>query len=283
MNTWLEISITSSPAQRELLIPGLTELGCRGFQELDDTLLCYFDKSQWNPGSYELFRRDLHEILRTFSVNADIRYRDIEDTNWNEEWERSLAPIEIGTRLVVKPTWTQYAATRDRIIIEIDPKMSFGTGYHESTRLILTLMEEQVRAGDTVLDIGTGTGILAIAAVKLGARHATGIDIDEWSITNAKENVVKNGVEDRVRILSDHPSTLRSGSYSLIAANIMASTIIELLPEMCRLLAPSGRLFLSGLLDNDGETINRALADNGLHPTARASENEWIAIVAVRR
>ncbi len=283
MNTWLEISITSTPAQRELLIPGLTELGCRGFQELDDTLLCYFDKSQWNPCSYERFRRDLHSILLTFSVNADIRYRDIEETNWNEEWERSLVPIEIGERLVVKPTWTTYAGSRDRIIIEIDPKMSFGTGYHESTRLILTLMEKEVREGDVLLDIGTGTGILAIAAVKLGAREATGTDIDEWSITNAQENVEKNGVGDRVRILRDPPSAFGPASYSVIAANIIASTIIELLPEMSRILAPAGRLFLSGLLNSDEELISRRLEESNFEPTARVSEHEWIAIAARRR
>ncbi len=282
MKTWLEISITSTPSQRELLLPGLTELGCQGFQELDDALLCYFDKSQWDSTSYERFLKVLRSILQMFSVNADIRFREIEETNWNETWERSLAPVEIGRRLVVKPSWTEYRGGGERIIIEIDPKMSFGTGYHESTRLILALLETHVRPGDTVLDIGTGTGVLAIASVKLGAEKATGIDTDNWSIENARENVVKNNVQDSVDIPEVPLTSFATAGFSLIVANIMASTIIELLPQIRRLLAPGGRLLLSGLLATDREEIERRLAEFGFRPTASVAEHEWIAIAAGR-
>src|SRR5262245_49617862 len=132
MKSYLEISISSTEAQRELLIPTMIELGCEGFQETDSALLCYLEQSKWSKTKHDILKAEITKILQTISVNAAIQFREFSDENWNAQWEQSLQPIEIGKRLVVKPSWCTYESRQPKIIIEIDPKMSFGTGYHET-------------------------------------------------------------------------------------------------------------------------------------------------------
>ena len=229
MKSYLEISIASNEKQRELLIPTMTELGCEGFQETDTSLLCYLEKSRWNDKKFESLKADLKKILQTISVNAAVQFREFSEENWNERWEQTITPIEIGKRLVIKPSWSEYNNTQNRIVIQIDPKMSFGTGYHETTRLTLQLLEKHLKSDITMLDVGTGTGILAIAAVKLGASSATGVDIDEWSIENAKENVVNNSVQGQVTISNTPLREFQPHSFDLITANLTLNTNISYL------------------------------------------------------
>jgi ribosomal protein L11 methyltransferase len=219
VKTFLEISISAAPSQQELLIPTMVELGCDGFRQMDSSLLCYIDKSRWGEDKFETLQLQLKSLLRTISSNAVIAITEILEENWNEQWEHSLQPIEVGKRLVVKPSWTEYAARPGAIVITIDPKMSFGTGYHESTRLTLQFLEQFVNPGSTVLDVGTGTGVLAIAAIKLGARAAVGIDIDDWSITNAKENTLLNGVAKATT-----SPTLRFQNWSILHSTLSLPT-----------------------------------------------------------
>ncbi len=280
MKSYLEISISSSEAQRELLIPTMMELGCEGFQETDTSLLCYLEKSKWDASKHETLKAEMKKLLRTISSNADIQFREFADENWNEQWERTIQPIEIGERLVIKPSWCTYDNSQKRIIIEIDPKMSFGTGYHETTRLTLCLLEKYVAPGMTLLDVGTGTGILAIASVKLGAAHSDGIDIDEWSIDNATENVLRNHVQDNVVISSTPIHDLPSKSYDLITANLTLNTNIEFLWEFGRLLRMNGALLLSGLLLQDRVQMIQGLNDSKFKLVEEQRENEWIALAA---
>ena len=133
MKTYLEISISASPVQQELLLPTMIELGCEGFQELDSALLCYIDKSKWSDDQSEQLQSEMKRLLQTVSANAAVTFREFKDENWNEQWERSIQPIEVGHRFVIKPSWAEYENTAHRIVLHIDPKMSFGTGYHETT------------------------------------------------------------------------------------------------------------------------------------------------------
>jgi len=307
VKSYLEVSITASESQRELLIPTMVELGCRGFQETDGELLCYFaeeDSSAIKKARRQQInglRDGVGKVIRTISSNADVRFRTIREENWNAQWERTVQPIEIGKRIVIKPSWAEYENKNNRIVIQIDPKMSFGTGYHETTRLVLRLMERCVdagylmldagkRTGFSMLDVGTGTGILAIAAVRFGAANAAAIDNDPWSIDNATENVRANGVEDSVTI-ANQPMSAGVGSasggnqftdrrFDLITANITLNTIVELLPEMIGVLHSSGTLLLSGFLKTDLESLTRALSENKLKIVETLSENEWIAVAA---
>jgi ribosomal protein L11 methyltransferase len=277
MKMYVEISISASESQRELLIPTMVELGCQGFEERERHLLCFMEKSAWES---QKLRTDLLGLLRTISANAEISVREFQEENWNAAWEASIKPIEVGSRLVIKPSWADYAGAAGRLVLQIDPKMSFGTGYHETTRLTLRLLEEHLRPGDRMIDVGTGTGILAIAGVLLGAADAEAIDIDEWSIDNARENIDANGLTGRVTISDAPVASFSGGRFTLLAANLTLNTNLELLGEFQRILAPGGRALFSGLLKHDEEPMIDGLRSNNFKVLGQLYENEWVAIVA---
>jgi ribosomal protein L11 methyltransferase len=166
----------------------------------------------------------------------------------------------------------------------IDPKMSFGTGHHETTRLVARLLERHVSQGATVLDIGTGTGILAIAAIRLGGRSATGIDTDEWSFHNAMENIRLNHVEEEVSVFQcSLPDLPPFPGYDIVMANIQRNVILPLLPEMKLRLLPDGKILLSGLLQEEEQETVDALHTHGFRVIEELQEHEWIAIAASLR
>ena len=278
--TFLEITLSVPPSRQELLIPTLLELGSQGFLEEDSALKSYMDVTGWDDPKFEHLKHDLKSLLQTISSNIPISFRVFEEENWNEQWEKSLKPIEVGHKLVIKPSWSVYENKENRILIKIDPKMSFGTGYHETTRLTLILLEKYLKPGVNVLDVGTGTGILAIAAIKLGASRAVGIDIDEWSIENAQENVIANDVAGKVEIACTSLNVLAGNQFELITANLTLNTNIELLTGFSFLLKESGLLLLSGLLQHDREKMVETLVMYGFRILEEVSENEWIALAA---
>jgi ribosomal protein L11 methyltransferase len=202
----------------------------------------------------------------------------IENIDWNAEWENTIRPIRVGRRIVIAPSWHPHNPGPDDVVLTIDPKMSFGTGYHESTRLIIRMLEDDVRPGARVLDIGTGTGVLAIAALKLGAATAVGVDIDEWSEMNARENAGVNGVAAELSIVRGTLADIPRGTFDLVLANIQRFVLVRLMPEMAARLDPSGTLLLSGLLIGDEEEIVREAQSAGLAVARRATENEWLAL-----
>jgi ribosomal protein L11 methyltransferase len=277
VKTYLEISISGNKSQQELLIPTMVELGCHGFIDTDTALLCYIDKYIWSDKKYFDMQKEIKNILRTISSNAEIRIKEIQEENWNKQWESTIQPIEIGQKFVIKPSWAEYHNPDNRIIIQIDPKMSFGTGYHETTRLTIKLLEKYVKNDDVILDVGTGTGILAIASVKLGAQFALGIDNDAWAISNAEENVTANNLEEFIKITDKPIPELSVKNFDLITANITLQTILEMLPEMTGALKVNGIIIFSGLLIQDDARIRNAIANNGLQFLESISEGEWIA------
>jgi len=282
MKRYLEISISASAEQRELLIPTMMEIGCEGFEETDTSLLCYITMDRWDEAKLQSYKKDLTAILRTISSNAEVRFREIQDRNWNEEWEKTIQPIRVSDRIVVKPSWARFEDDGNTIVIQIDPKMSFGTGYHETTRLVLRLLETHLKPGWRVLDVGTGTGLLAIASIKLGAMLALGTDIDVWALENANENVLANGVGDKIQILDTPVNTIPPASFELITANLTLNTNIELMEDFHRALAKGGILLLSGLLRNDRDAMVEGLQRHQFRLIEERYENEWVAIAASR-
>jgi ribosomal protein L11 methyltransferase len=280
LKTFLEVSVSANNDQRELLLPTMIEYGCAGVEETDTHLIAFFDEGQLGAASLKRFKADLYMLLRTISANAEIVIRRVEDRNWNEEWEKTIQPIEIGSRFAVKPSWRSYENTQGRIVLTIDPKMSFGTGYHETTRLVLRLLEALPLDGAAVLDVGTGTGILAIAAAKLGARSVLGIDIDEWSIENAGENVRANGAQRTVTICGSPLESIDLQDVDLIMANLTLNTNVGYLSLFKRVLRHGGNLLLSGLLSIDEPEIEKRLVEEGFSIGRIERENEWIAVAA---
>ncbi|MDT8325147.1 MAG: 50S ribosomal protein L11 methyltransferase [Bacteroidota bacterium] len=246
-----------------------------GFLEEDDWWEVYFNESEWDAVASAL-QTSWQSISPP--VIPDVQHFDQE--NWNAQWEQSIRPIAVSDRIVITPSWHEVKDSEGLVLV-IDPKMSFGTGYHQTTRLMLRLMEDDVRAGDVLLDVGTGTGVLAIAGVLLGAARADGVDTDEWSYENAMENAQRNRVSDRVRFA--HGSLEHaSGPYDAILSNITKLDNIAMLAAFGDLLRPGGRLLLSGFYRDDVADIRTALDELHFPVTREMHEDEWAALCAVK-
>lgn len=277
--TYIEVAIAAPEVLRDNLIGLLGQVGFEGFWEDGDLLKCYINEIRWSPA----MRADVEAMVRTLhspsgSTAPLITVSRIENVDWNAEWEKTIRPIRAGRRIVIAPSWHPHTPGPNDLVLTIDPKMSFGTGYHETTRLTLRMLEDTVKPGDRVLDIGTGTGVLAIAALKLGAASAVGVDVDEWAEMNALENARVNGVADRFTVLRGTLADVPAGRFDVVAANIQRSILVPLMPAMIQRMQPAAFLLLSGLLIGDEEEVTGAALAAGARTVSRESENEWIAL-----
>jgi ribosomal protein L11 methyltransferase len=278
-SSYVEVEIRADAELAERIIAILSQIGIEGFWEDGGLLKCYIASKRWSPAMLEEVQNTINRIAHPSSTPLPaVAVRTVEDKNWNEEWEKTIRPIHVTDRIVIKPTWHAYDVKPGEIVLTIDPKMSFGTGYHETTRLVLRLMESYVQPGSSLLDIGTGTGVLAIAGISLGATSAVGVDVDEWSFENALENVRLNHVQDQVTIICGDLSSVPAGTFDIIAANIQLNVIVPLLPAMKERLSIGGAMILSGLLIPDRKQIATSLASLGLKVSGEMRENEWIAL-----
>lgn len=247
-----------------------------GFLEEDEWWEVYFHDHVWQ-NIEPLFRKNCE---RDGSVPVYTAQR-LEQENWNRLWEESIQPIQVSDRICIAPSWHVVDADPNVIVLTIDPKMSFGTGYHATTRLMLRLLETHIRPDDTVLDVGTGTGVLAIAAIRLGAAHADGVDTDEWSYENAMENAERNGVADRILVAEGSLEAV-SGTYDVILSNITKIDNLQMLPRLDAMLRPGGRILLSGFYRTDTADIHLALEQLRLRVDENKEEDEWAAVSAVK-
>ncbi|MDR3627455.1 MAG: 50S ribosomal protein L11 methyltransferase, partial [Ignavibacteriaceae bacterium] len=202
----------------------------------------------------------------------------VEDKNWNEEWEKSVNIIEVSDKLVIKPTFKEYQSKPGQVIITIDPKMSFGTGEHQTTKLVLQFLETNVEKGIRLLDVGSGTGVLAIAAIKLGAESAIAVDIDEWCYDNGKENCKLNFVDKNIDVRLGEIKDIPENNFDLITANIQKNILLNIAEEFKIRLKPGGLLILSGLLYTDEEDIVKKYSALNFELLEKKSLDEWIAL-----
>ncbi|MFA6468643.1 MAG: 50S ribosomal protein L11 methyltransferase [Bacteroidota bacterium] len=276
---YLDIHLAVPPDEqvRELLPAALSDFPFEGFVEDDRGLHCFIKKDAWHD-SIETVIREIAELYH-LSFVEHLSTTEIKHKNWNEEWEKSIQPIHVSDRFIITPSWHTVNEPGKSVII-IDPKMTFGTGYHETTRLMLRLMETYISPKTSVLDVGTGTGILAIGAAKLGAQKIIGVDIDEWSMENGIENAKRNNVQQQIDIRIGSLETVPEHNFDVILANIIRNTILDLMDAMCSKLAPSGVLLLSGLLMSDRLTIEEALNVRKFTVLTVLQENEWIGMAA---
>jgi ribosomal protein L11 methyltransferase len=215
------------------------------------------------------------------------KFKPIEELNWSESWKKHYRPVKIGKRLIILPSWLE-SPDETRIPIHIDPGMAFGTGTHPTTQLCLEMMEDYTPLGGDVLDIGCGSGILSVAALKLGANRAFGVDLQEEAIPAALENAAINGVAGRVKFALGSVSEIKSGigdikRAPLVMANILAFILRQLLDEgLGDLITPGGVLILSGILEEQVPEMHAAIQLHGLQILRQAQIEDWVAI-AVRR
>lgn len=278
MKKFLIYKIYTQPFDTELLSGIMWEFNITGLLENNDHVSVFIsdiDLAVEAKLNSSLMKLKNENFIESFRVEKEI----LEDKNWNEEWEKSREVIRISDRIVIKPTFKNYSAKENEIVLTIDPKMSFGTGEHQTTKLILQLLEDTVKPGIKVLDVGSGTGILAIASIKLGASKAVAVDSDEICLDNCNENCSLNQVVDSVKILTGEIDAVNENDFDLILANIQKNVLIEIAEKLKSRLNKNGFVILSGLLDSDFDVIRNKYYSIGFEIRRIEKEDEWIALV----
>ncbi|MEZ4822299.1 MAG: 50S ribosomal protein L11 methyltransferase [Ignavibacteria bacterium] len=285
-NNYIEVQISFNKNNYENICSELYLNGIENILEEEGALKLYFSETE----------KERIESLKKILVNKKIIAEDefsaenFEGMNWNEAWERSIEPVYISDKIVIYPSWkkddivSKRENGKDRILIEIDPKMSFGTGHNETTQLVLELMADYIEGSEEkLLDFGTGTGILSIAGIKLGVNSATAIDIDNDSIENAKEYFIKNDVHEKINLVNADITELEEDSFDVICANIIRSVIIDRIEHISEKLNINGKLFISGVLLSEDQEVLEYLTQFEFEIIDISSKAEWIGIYAVKR
>jgi ribosomal protein L11 methyltransferase len=214
-------------------------------------------------------------------------FREVAEEDWSLAWKKNYRPLRIGKRLVIVPSWMEIPLAPEDVAIRLDPGMAFGTGMHPTTQLCLQAVEELVTPGVEVIDLGCGSGILSIAATRLGAGRVTAVDIDPEAVRVAAENARKNGVSDQISICQGSLAELLAGKFvvaraQLVLANILAGVIIQMLSQgLARLVAPGGNLILSGILQEQAEAVKQALISAGMRLQEIRQHEDWISLRAM--
>ena len=254
----------------DILLAELSELPFESFEETEKGLNAYVRKSDWK----ENLVADL-SLMQNPDFKVALEVREIPPVNWNEKWESHFEPIEIDGRCRVRAPFHPPKEVTYEIIIE--PKMSFGTGHHETTHMMLEFLLERELEGKTVLDMGCGTAVLAILAGMKGAGEIDAIDIDPWSYTNAMENAERNG-QERIGVYEGDSRVIPTKKYDLILANINRNVLLEDIPLYAEHLKDGGELILSGFYESDAAPIRDRCLEAGLIFGSGRSRNSWVAL-----
>lgn len=252
-------------------------LDAEGIEENGSCLTAYF--KEFDPQKEDRLK-DFFDRMKRELLIEDFSYTvyTIEQKNWNEEWEKTIEPIKVSNTFVIKPSFKDYIQKEDEIVLTIDPKMSFGTGYHQSTRLMIRLIEKYIKPGMRVLDVGTGTGVLAIACAKLGASNIIAVENDEVCLENANENFEKNMVTDKCKFVLGEIKDVIEKDFNLIAANINRHILLDIAYDIKERLNKNGLIILSGIIEQDEEIILKKYNSLGLNLIEKISEDEWLGL-----
>ncbi len=276
MKRYKEYIIKTSPFIPDIISGILWELKISGVNEENDLLKIFtdYDSTVTKDEINTLLQKAIDENIISSFIIEEYSY---EYKNWNQEWEKGISVIEVSDKITIKPSFKNYENKQNKIVITIDPKMSFGTGEHETTKLVIQLLEKHLEKGGKVLDVGTGTGILAIAAVKLGAQSVLAIDNDDWCIENAEENSVLNNVNEKIKIKLSEIKDIAEKDFDIILANIHKNILTEIADEISKRLNKKGIIILSGLLVEDEKDIIKAYEN--LKIIDNRKMGEWLALV----
>lgn len=221
----------------------------------------------------------LRERLSAANIDFRLENQTVDDADWNENWKKYFKAFTIGEKLAVCPSWETYDNTENRTVISLDPGAAFGTGSHATTSLCLGELEKITNSKSRVLDIGTGSGILAIACLLLGAESAVGVDIDPLSVKTAKENAERNGVASKSKFICGDLAQKISGKYDIVCANIIADVVIRLFESVKDYMTDDGYLIVSGIIDLRAEDVKDAIKKHGFKIIKTVTKEEWYAFL----
>ena len=270
---WMTLRIVPG-SRRDDVLAAIFDSGAQAVQEVEGGLATSVQGEQ--------VANDLRLAILSASSDASVEIAPLPDVDWTAEWKKSVRSHDLGA-LTVCPPWLADGKDPARTIV-IDPQMAFGTGEHQTTRGVLRLLPGVIRPGDRVADLGAGSAVLAIGAVKLGASWVAAIELDHDAIANAEENVRRNGVADRVRVIEGDADLLLPlvAPVRVITANIQVSVLTPLLPAMAAALTESGEAILSGILVTEREEMLAALAEHGWTPKREDAEEAWWSVQVAR-
>ncbi|WP_298501671.1 50S ribosomal protein L11 methyltransferase [uncultured Maribacter sp.] len=268
---YIEYAFTVTPVQptSDILIAELGEIGFESFVENENGVLAYIQKTDWEESMI-----DAIDILKNDNFKIEYTVKEIEQENWNATWEENFKLIQVDDACVVRAPFHDAPVVEYDIVIE--PKMSFGTGHHETTFMMLKHILENDFTKKSVLDMGSGTGVLAILAAMKGAVPVEAIDIDNWCYLNAKENVERNGFPN-IQVLEGDASLLKNKKFDVIIANINRNILLADIPIYAACLNSGGSLFLSGFYQEDLKMISDKCQEHSLKFEKKLEKNNWVA------
>jgi ribosomal protein L11 methyltransferase len=268
---YIETRLTLNPEYIEILMAELAEIGYESFVESNDGISAYIPETEFDLEA-------LRQLVERYQPLTEIglEYEQLETKNWNEEWERNYQPIEVAGKIRVRASYHTPDPSFEYDIV-IDPKMSFGTGHHETTTLVMEQQLSLDQRDKSVLDVGSGTGILAILAEKLGATRLTAFDIEEWAYLNAVENAAMNGCT-HIHVFQGTIADCPPDTYDIVLANINRNILLQEIPTYVSFLAPGGTLMVSGFYEFDIADIVQKAEEVHLRLVTQKTLNQWAVL-----
>jgi ribosomal protein L11 methyltransferase len=277
---WIDVQIRTAVDAAELLSM-LADPVIQGGWEEQGVVHLYWPKSQWSMEALGRMSTTLQRLDPGASPGRDIRVEELPDQDWNRQWAQSVRPIRVGRRIVVRPSWEPIALQAQDIEIVLDPKQAFGTGHHATTQLLLEWLEDLIHGGEFVLDVGAGSGILAMVALRLGAASALGVECDPVAVDCARDYATENGLGDHLEFRCgtldevDRQGALRP---DLVLANLDRQTLLLLCDALARYASHGARLLLSGILLDQEQEIVEAFSKVGAMLSQRHEQDGWVAL-----
>ncbi len=288
---YCEICLTVPPEALEAVTHLLDRAGTGGVVIDDETaaqVRAYLPRDERLSGRLAALHQDLSDLVNFFPGMSSWRHQEqfVAEEDWANAWRSHFHAIRVGRRLVVAPTWEEFEPRAGEVVLRLDPGMAIGTGAHASTVLCLRALEDMPLAGARVLDVGTGSGILAVAAALLGAAEVRALDIDPLAVRIARQNAEANGVGDRVHVCYAELRDLLAEGLTprqAVTANLTAEVLVTLAPDLAAAMAPGGLVVTSGIVASRHDAVRQALEGAGLRPVRTSRLEDWLAIWARRR
>ncbi len=309
MEKWLEISVKVNHEAEEVTAEIFREAGARNGVVIEDpvlyetlrrslpfelcdplpastdfsvvTVTAYYPVDNELDSRMQKIERELEDVERRIGKFrfGPALFRHVSEEDWSDEWKQYFHVTRVGKHIVVKPSWEEFAAGPEDVVLDLDPGMAFGTGTHPTTCLVLEAMETIIRPDSTVFDVGTGSGILAMMAAKLGAKEIRAVDIDGVAVRTAKENIAKAGLQDRIEVVQGDLLYGTEGKADVIVANILADIIIMLLPDIPGKLRDGGLFFASGIIEDYRRDVTEAAEKAGLRVKEVTRIKDWVGLL----